>query len=512
MIRNKKAGTKVKPQAKEIAEVKEKLKILFTASEAVPFVKTGGLGDVCGALPKVLKKLGHDVRLVIPRYWAVDRYAYNLKTVLAPMGVEMGGKTLWCEVLQGKADGFTVYFVEHEHYFGRAGLYDDGNWEHPDNIERFGFFSKASVQLCRDLKFQPDIIHAHDWQTALVPAYLKTWYRNDPFFKNTASVFSIHNIAYQGTFKADSYGFLGLGAENFRDAVFENFGGINLMKGGIFFADIVSTVSPTYAQEILSEPGGNGLSVFLERRREDLFGVLNGADYDHWDPEKDPLIPAKFSQKDLSGKKVCKQVLQKEFLLDERPDVPVIGIVSRFAEQKGFQYVADCIHRILRDMKVQFVILGAGEKTQEDFFGGLPAQYPGRVGAWIGYSNKKAHLIEAGSDFFLMPSLYEPCGLNQIYSLKYGTLPIVRATGGLRDTVMQYDENTGSGTGYLFYDLTPEAVYGTVGWAVSTYYDRKHHIKMMQTRAMQQHFSWMDAAKQYELLYRKARLRRSVWH
>lgn len=491
-------------------KTKKKLKIFFAASEAVPFVKTGGLGDVCGALPKVLKQLGHDIRLVLPRYWGISREAYDLKPLFT-MGVPMGVGTVWCHVLEGKSDGFPVYFIEHEHYFGRAGIYDDGNWAHPDNPERYGFFSRAAIQLCKDLKFSPDIIHAHDWQTALVPGFLKVFHLNDPFFKNTASVFSIHNIAYQGTFPVDSYGFLGLGPENFTDAKFENFGGINLMKGGVFYADAVSTVSPTYAQEILGEPGGNGLSTYLQRRSEDLFGILNGVDYDHWDPAVDKLIPAQYSPAAMFGKKTCKKALQKEFLLEEKENVPVIGIVSRFAEQKGFQYLAYCIHRILAEMKVQFAIVGSGEKWEEDFFGGLPASYPGRVGAWIGYSNKKAHLIEAGSDFFLMPSVYEPCGLNQIYSLKYGTLPIVRATGGLRDTVMQYDEQTGSGTGFLFYDLTPDAIRGTVGWAVSTYYDRKHHMAMMQKRAMEQHFSWLDSAKQYEELYQKAILRRAAW-
>lgn len=498
---------KKKPQRKSR---KKKLKILFAASEAVPFIKTGGLGDVCGALPKALKKLGHDVRLVLPRYWAISREAYDLKPLFT-MGVPMGGGTAWCHVLEGRSEGFPVYFIEHENYFGRAGIYDDGKWEHPDNAERFGFFSQAVLQLCRDLKFSPDVIHAHDWQTALVPAYLKINYLNDPFFKNTASVFSIHNIAFQGTFKTDVYGFLGLGQENFSIDKFENYGGVNLMKGGIFYADAVSTVSPTYAQEILSEPGAHGLSNFLQRRREDLYGILNGADYDHWDPETDKLIPAQYSSDAMAGKKICKRTLQREFLLDGEDNVPVIGIISRFSEQKGFQYLAHAIHGILRDMKVQFAILGAGEKGQEDLFGGLPIHYPGQIGAWIGYSNRKAHLIEAGADFLLMPSLYEPCGLNQIYSLKYGTLPIVRATGGLRDTVVQYDEKTGSGTGFLFYDLTPEAIQGTIGWAISTYFDRKDHIAMMRRRAMAQHFSWLDSAKHYEGLYQKAIARRVIW-
>ncbi|HNX68235.1 MAG TPA: glycogen synthase GlgA [Candidatus Omnitrophota bacterium] len=506
-----KSAIKTAPKNSAKAPAAKKKKVLFAASEAVPFVKTGGLADVCGALPKILRKLGYDVRLVLPRYWAISREYYGLEPVLRTMGVPTGNGVVWCQVFEGKVDGFPVYFVEHEQFFGRAGIYDDGNWEHPDNAERYGFFSCACLQLCRDLKFKPDIIHCHDWQTALIPAYLKVWYGNDPFFKDTASVFSIHNIAYQGTFKATAYPFLGLGSENFVESKFENFGGVNFVKGGIFYADAISTVSPTYAQEILSEPGANGLSAYLNRRRDDLFGILNGADYDHWDPETDVNLPAKYSARDLSGKKLCKKALQQEFLLDEQENVPVIGIVSRLAEQKGFQHLAVVMHRILRDMKVQFAIVGSGEKSLEDFFGGLPALYPGRVGAWIGYSNRKAHLVEAGADFFLMPSLYEPCGLNQIYSLKYGTLPIVRATGGLRDTVRQYDEQTGSGNGFLYHDQTPDAICGTVGWAVSTYYDRQSHLAQMRKRAMLEHFSWLDAAKQYEEVYRRALARRASW-
>ena len=283
------------------------------------------------------------------------------------------------------------------------------------------------------------------------------------------------------------------------------------MKGSIFYADAITTVSPSYAKEILFEPGASGLSIYIQRRKDDLFGILNGADYDHWDPETDELIAANYSPRDLSGKKLCKKALQKEFLLETQEKVPIVGIVSRFAEQKGFQNLIPVMHRILRDMVVQFAIIGSGEKGQEDFFGGLPALYPGRVGAWIGYNERKAHLIEAGADLFLMPSLYEPCGLNQIYSLKYGTLPIARATGGLKDTVIPYEENTGFGTGFLFHQGTSEAIYDTVGWAVSTYYDRPEHLELMRKRAMLQHFSWLDAAKQYEDVYQKALLRRENW-
>jgi len=291
----------------------------------------------------------------------------------------------------------------------------------------------------------------------------------------------------------------------------EAFGGINLMKAALFYADHITTVSPSYAEELTTEPGGCGLSVYVNRRREDLTGILNGIDEDHWDPKTDVLIPATYSTRSLKGKVVCKKALQKEFLLEENPGIPVIGIVTRFAEQKGLSLLASVIGSMVEAMRVQIAILGSGEKWMEDFFGHLPAAYPGKIGAWIGYSDHKAHLIEAGSDFFLMPSLYEPCGLNQMYSLKYGTLPIVRATGGLRDTVKQYNENTGEGTGFLFDAATPGAVYDTVGWAVSTFYDRPDHLITMQKRAMKEDFSWLHAAEKYSDVYDRALLRRASW-
>jgi len=486
-------------------------KILFCSSEAVPFVKSGGLADVCGALPRALKASGHDVRLVLPRYWAVNGSLYGLETELSSMGVNMGGTTVWCSVLKARVSGLTVYFIEHENYFGRSGLYDDGKWAYLDNPERFGFFAKACLQLAKDIDFRPDIIHANDWQTALIPAYLKIQHLHDAFFKDTASVFTIHNIGYQGTFPAESYGFLSLGQENFTDAKFENYGGINFMKGAIFYADAINTVSPSYAGEIMTDVGGNGLAPYIIRRKEDLSGILNGSDYDHWDPEKDTRIPANYSKKDLSGKRVCKEHLQEEFHLRKDPSVPVIGIVSRFVEQKGLPLLARAIEPIIHNMRVQFAIVGNGEKYLEDFFGGLPARHHGRVGAWIGYNNEKAHLIEAGSDFFLMPSLYEPCGLNQIYSMKYGTLPIVRDVGGLKDTVRKYDEQTGSGTGFSFHEASPPAIYYSVGWAVSTYYDRPHHMAKMIKEAMEMDFSWKKSAVEYDRMYEKALARRKTW-
>ena len=392
-----------------------------------------------------------------------------------------------------------------------SGLYDDGHREYNDNAERFGFFSRACIQLCRDIKFQPDIMHCNDWQTALIAPYLKLREMGDPFFRGTASVLTIHNIGHQGVFHPMYYRFLGLGDQNFTSDKFENYKYVNFLKGSIFYADAVTTVSPSYAEEILSSAGGSGINMYLERRRADLAGILNGADYEHWNPETDPLIPANYSVKNLSGKSICKRYLQRTFDLDDEPNAPVIGIVTRFAEQKGHQLLMPMIKDILNNMVVQFVILGDGEKYLEDFFGGLPAEYPGRVGAWIGFSNERAHLIEAGSDFFIMPSLYEPCGLNQIYSMKYGTLPIVRAVGGLKDTVEQYDESKGTGTGFIFYSLEPRAIYYTVGWAVSTYFDRPNHMASMIHQAMKTCFSWENSAREYEKLYKKAIARRASW-
>lgn len=488
-----------------------KKKILLVASESVPFIKTGGLADYCGALAKVLKQRGHDVRLVLPRYWGIDRDGLKLKHKVSPMGVAMGSSTVWCDVLETAWEKVPVYFIEHENYFGRRGLYDDGEHEYPDNAQRFGFFCKASLRLCRDIDFRPDVIHCNDWQTALIPAYIKTNESGDTFFQNTASVFSIHNIGYQGVFKNERVEGLDILEGRYDQDRFESFGGVNFMKGAIFYADAINTVSPTYAREILGEPGGNGISAYLERRKDDLRGILNGVDYDHWNPAKDTLIPAKYSSGRMQGKAVCKKTLQQEFLLEENPDIPVIGIISRFAHQKGLDLLADVIREVVSQMRVQFAILGSGDKYLENFFGGLPVSYPGKIGAWIGYDERKSHLIEAGSDFHLMPSRYEPCGLNQIYSLKYGTLPIVRNTGGLSDTVEQYAEETGSGTGFLFDHADSRALYYTIGWAVSTFYDRPAHFKKMRREAMKRQFSWDGSVAEYEALYDHASRRRASW-
>ena len=482
------------------------LKIVFIASECVPYAKSGGLADVVGALPGALKRLGHEPIIIIPLYSSIDRKKFRLQPALSPLGVWMGDTEEWCAVFATiNTEGVPVYFIESDKYFARDGIYHDADLnDYDDNPRRFAFFSRAGLQLCIDLGFKPDIIHAHDWQTALAPAYLKIWHWDDPILGSAASFLTIHNIGYQGVYGAEHYEYSGLQSVNFTSEKFEDHGRINYLKGGIHYADMVNTVSPKYALETRTPEMAWGLAPYLNNKAENYIGILNGVDYGQWSPEVDPLIPANYTSEDLSGKATCKQELQKRFLLNISPDIPLFGLISRFADQKGLDLLAGTIESILQNMWLQIIILGSGDKRLEGFFGKLPTRYPGRVGSFIGYNNELAHWIEAGSDFFIMPSRYEPCGLNQIYSLKYGTLPVVRATGGLDDTVEQYDEATGEGTGFKFSEPSGHAIYYTVGWAVSTYFDRTDHFRKMQQKAMQQSFSWEDSAREYEKVYRQA--------
>lgn len=481
------------------------MNIIMIASECAPFAKSGGLADVVGALPKALRALGHEVIVVMPKYSLIDYNRFGLRPFLGPLGVWMGDTEEWCAVHAAENDGVPVYFIEANKYFDRWGLYHDADFnDYQDNPRRFGLLSRAGLQLCRDIGFTPDIVHVHDWQTALAAAYLKIWHWNDPILGQAASVLTIHNIAYQGVYNARDYDYLGLQWGNFTSDKFEDHGRMNFLKGGIYYADRVNTVSPTHAVETLTPQGGHGLAPYLNARGPSYSGILNGVDYTEWNPALDRLIPQRYDAARLSGKAVCKRELQKRFLLDVEPNVPVIGVVSRLVAQKGLDLLAQTIEGIVSNMLVQFVILGSGDKALESYYGSLPARYPGRIGSYIGFSEELSHWIEAGSDFFIMPSLFEPCGLNQLYSLKYGTLPIVRATGGLDDSVQQYDEATGDGTGFKFWDPTPTAIYYTVGWAVSTYFDRRQHIKKMIQTAMAQDFSWEHSARQYVDLYQQA--------
>ncbi|MDR2069920.1 MAG: glycogen synthase [Treponema sp.] len=484
------------------------MKILMAASEAVPFAKTGGLADAVSALSLALSNLGHEVKIVLPRYYSISRE--KLQLLEGPLGVPMGRGEEWCAVYTAVLPGGTkknpvnVYFIDHENFFGRDGIYGVP-WEpdYLDNPRRFGFFSRSVFQLCRKIDWYPDILHAHDWPAAMVPVFLKFAERSGNFEK-TASVLTVHNLGYQGIYGKDNYDYLNLWWDTFYNAGFEDGNMMNFLKAGLYSADKLNTVSPNYAQETRTQAHGFRLDGVLRYRSADYCGILNGIDDKVWNPKTDTLIPQTYSVQDISGKAKAKEVLQQTFNLPGNPDIPVIGMVTRLTEQKGvgelFGPTYGSAWSICRDLNLQFVLLGSGDPWCEQEIRSLSSRLSNFKGR-IGYSEELSHLIEAGSDFFLMPSRYEPCGLNQMYSLAYGTLPIVRNTGGLTDTVENYNQDTGSGTGFIFDDLTPLAIYNTLGWAVWAYYNRRDHIEAMRIRAMKQNFSWKKSAQKYIDLY-----------
>ncbi len=476
------------------------LKILFTASEVVPFAKTGGLADVAGALPKALAKLGHEVVVVMPRYYAIDKG--GLEHVPGPLGVPMGPMgELWAGVYKDELPGshVPIYFIDYEAFYGRSGLYaDEQGFSYSDNDNRFAFLSKAAFRLCEKIGFKPDVIHAHDWHTAAQPALAHSRFYEG--FHDAATVLTIHNLQHQGIFFKGLIDVLEIGWERFDPHRFEAMDGVNLLKGGIAEADVVTTVSRKYAQEIQTPAFGFGLHDHIRAHAHKLYGILNGVDYDEWNPAIDPLIAQNYDIDDMRGKGVCKADLQRHFGLPMDESVPLIGFVGRFAEQKGIGLIAQAIEGLLH-LGTQIVMLGTGEKWAEGFFSDIAGRYSDRFACHVGYSNALAHKIEAGSDLFLMPSLFEPCGLNQIYSLRYGTLPIVRATGGLDDTIVNFDPASRAGNGFKFHDATADALYHTVKWAVDTWRYDPNSFERMRKNAMQARFDWAHAAAQYEDLY-----------
>ncbi len=484
------------------------MKILMVTAETVPFAKTGGLADMVSALAIQLTKMGHDVKIVMPRYYKIDRSKLTL--LEGPMAIAAGQSETWSAVYTTTMPGcdkLSVYFIDHEQCFGRDGIYGvPSETDFHDNPYRFAVLNHGAFQLCRKLNWYPDVIHCHDWSACLAPAILKHVCRYCGFEK-TASVLTIHNQGYQGQYSKESFTSLGIDWGLYYGAGFEHNGGINFLQAGVTTADMITTVSPTYAKEIQTPEGGFGMDGLLRVRSEVVRGILNGADLKEWSPEVDKKIPAKYSAKDMKGKAVCKEELQKKMGLEINPDIPVIGIVTRLADQKGIAEIFapsyGSIYQICNDMKVQVVVLGSGEAWCENEIRNLQSKLP-NFRAYIGYDDALSHLIEAGSDFFLMPSKYEPCGLNQIYSMLYGTLPIVRKTGGLADTVDNYNQEIGEGTGFVFEHLTPRAIYDTVGWAVWAYYNKKDHIKKMQQTGMKKTFGWDEAAKKYIEIYNEA--------
>lgn len=477
-------------------------KIVMVASEMAPFIKTGGLADVVGSLPKALINRGNEVSVILPKYSGIKA---EMELVHSPMGVWMGNTQEWCSVYRAFSGSVPVFFIEHNGYFDRSGLYNDANMnEYSDNPKRFSFLCRAAMQFCVDQGYSPDIFHVHDWQTALLPAYLATWDNRGTSIEHSSSLLTIHNMAYQGKFDRHFLDYIGISDEYFTFDKFEQYGGLNLLKGGIAFAPCVNTVSPSYAKEVTSGDG-YGLDASLLAKGDRFVGILNGVDYDVWSPDYDRYIPNNYTKYDLTGKWLCKRHLQERFGLELNGHVPILGVVGRFAAQKGYNILAGTLEHLIHNTDAQFVILGSGEKDLEGFYTYMSSKYPSRIGAKIGFDEAVAHLIEAGSDFFIMPSLFEPCGLNQIYSLRYGALPIVRATGGLNDTVENYNPKYGTGTGFKFYEFSVPALYGTILWAIDTYHTRPDHMQELRWNAMNQWFDWDRSAAIYERAYAIAR-------
>ena len=480
------------------------MRILFVASEGLPFSKTGGLADVVEALPKALAAQGHEVAVVLPRYRGTEAIAVVIPSLTIPMG---GARLRFPAIADGAlVGGVRYFFVDDPAYFDREGLYGEAGKDYPDNAERFAEFCRAAIEVTKHI-WPADVFHCHDWQTALVPVLLRTSYSDDPAVKDIPVVFTIHNMGYHGQFTRDVLDRVGLPATLFHPEGIEFFGSVNFLKGGLVYSDYLTTVSRKYAQEIQTRQFGNGLDGVARKQADRLVGILNGVDYAAWDPAKDVLIAAPYSAKDLTGKEACKQDLLEVFGLPrEHLERPVIGIVSRFADQKGFDLIAEKAHELMKE-DLALVVLGTGDKKYERLFSALAATYPGRVGVKIAYDNLLAHKVEAGADMFLMPSRYEPSGLNQMYSLKYGTVPIVRATGGLDDSIEPFDVEHGTGTGFKFYEYSGEALLYAVRQALHHYMDERIW-RRIQLNGMAKDFSWKGPAREYANLYEKARLAR----
>jgi len=476
------------------------IRVLITTSEAIPFAKTGGLADVTGILVDEMRRLEIDSRIILPFYREIkekiDEMGIKCLGVefVVPLGDTKERGRLW----KGKtAKGADVYFIENDAFYDRGELYGPGGGDYPDNSSRFIFFSRGVLEAIKALGLEVDLIHSHDWHTALIPVYLKTIYRDE--FPRTASILTIHNIGYQGLFQGLDIRLTGL--ETSRIGLLEHFGRINLLKGGILSADIITTVSETYAEEIMTPDYGAGLEMVLRKRASDLYGILNGIDYNEWNPWKDRFIPARYNRKDTSRKGVCKEVLKREHSLSGG-NRPLIGMVSRLASQKGIELVIHSMDRIIKS-GAQMIIVGKGEGSLEKELLRLSRRHRGNLCVNIGFDNRLAHRIYAGSDIFLMPSRYEPCGLGQLIAMSYGTIPVARRTGGLADTITDYNPNTGTGTGFLFDEYSPKAMINSLKRAIG-FYNNKRHWQRIMYNSMSKRYTWRRSAQKYLTLYRKA--------
>lgn len=462
------------------------MKIVTCASEVVPFAKTGGLADVTGALPLALEELGHEIIIIMPGYnVGAGKVGSPVNRLKNDISYTVIGKNI------------KTYFIENDKYFNRDGLYGDKDGDYEDNLERFYYYCKRSLELLKEINFKADIIHIHDWQASLIPVYLKTVYNKDQFYKDIKTVLTIHNIAYQGLFPKELFPKLGLSSDLFHMDKLEFHGKINVLKGGMVFSDIINTVSSTYSREIQTEEFGCGLEGILRRRSGSVFGILNGLDYSIWNPQRDKFIVKDYAQKNISDKYLNKEELQKLSGFPVKKDIPLFGIVSRLAEQKGFDILAQAIDKICR-MNLQLIILGTGDLKYHTLLEDISKKHSKTVSLYLKFDNSLAHKIYAGSDIFLMPSKYEPCGLGQMISLKYGTIPLVFKTGGLADTVT-------ADNGFVFDAYTKDALIATMESAMDVYRNKEKWLQLI-SQAMQCNFSWEESAAKYVELYEKAKL------
>ncbi|MGQ9470882.1 MAG: glycogen synthase GlgA [Candidatus Aminicenantales bacterium] len=477
------------------------MKIAFLASEAVPYAKTGGLADVVGSLPRYLGRQGIEVALFLPFYLEVQKKNLNL-SLATEFYFSWQEKDITVSLWKHETPEIRVYFIQNDHYFLREGIYGTAHGDHPDNAERFAFYCLACLEAMKALGFQPDLIHAHDWQAAVTFAYLRYRYGNDPFFGRSRSLFTIHNLSYQGLFPPEIIEKIGLPRLVYRMEEMEYYGRVSFLKAGLVYADALSTVSPTYSREIQQPEHGGGLDGVLRIRASSLYGILNGIDTSVWNPEKDPLIPFRYSLHDLAGKKKCKQELIKYFgfpaLAGKKP---LFGMVSRLADQKGLDLVVASLEELF-SLGLNLVILGQGDQKYHDLLSAEQQRRKGRLGVKLAFDEALAHLIIAGCDFFLIPSRFEPCGLTQMYSLLYGTIPVVRSTGGLADTVEEFDSVSRRGNGFKFNEYSGAALVAAVQKALQVYAQAELRQRLIQN-AMAADFSWEKSARQYLGLYEK---------
>ncbi len=471
------------------------MKILMVSSEVAPYAKSGGLGDVVGALPRALVKQGHEVAVVMPKYGCIDEKYVSQMEYKFFVYVPVGWRTKYCGVFEIVKDGVRYYFIDNEYYFGSKDIYQ---W---NDLERFAFLDKAALEILKGIDFKPDVIHCHDWQTGMIPVILEGYYKEDPFFKETKTMFTIHNLRYQGIYDIETVAdFFSLNMGYFVNDKLEFHGCANLLKAGIVYSNYVTTVSPTYAEEIQTPQGGERLDGLLRARDNSLFGILNGIDYEDYNPRKDSLIFEKYNLNTcIEGKKKNKMELQKELGLPVDGEKVMIGLVSRLVDQKGLDLIAEIMNELV-GMDIQFVVLGTGDSKYEDMFRHYAWCNPEKVSANIMFSNERAHKVYAACDLFLMPSMFEPCGLGQIIALAYGTIPIVRETGGLKDTIKSYNEFTGEGNGFSFNAYNSQDMLYTIKRAIGFFSDKDVWKKLVK-RAMKEDFSWEESAKKYIDLY-----------